>query len=74
MVSALGTIFSVENAEEAGFVNLKQAISQTWSVATGLSLLVWYVYAPQCLATFAVMKKKQEIIVGHCWYFSTRYF
>ena len=58
LVSALGTIFSVENAEEAGFTNLRQAVAQTWSVATGLSLLVWYVYAPQCLATFAVMRKE----------------
>ena len=39
-------------------MNLKETIQQTWSVATGLSLLVWYVYAPQCLATFAVMRKE----------------
>ena len=29
-----------------------------WSLATALSLLVWYVYAPQCLSTIAVIKRE----------------
>jgi ferrous iron transport protein B len=27
-------------------------------MATGLSLLVWFVFAPQCLATLAVVRKE----------------
>jgi len=33
-------------------------IAQTWSIATGLSLLAWYVFAPQCLSTLAVVRRE----------------
>jgi ferrous iron transport protein B len=33
-------------------------IASSWSVATGLSLLAWYVFAPQCLSTLAVVKRE----------------
>ena len=33
-------------------------IASTWSVATGLSLLAWYVFAPQCLSTLATVKRE----------------
>ena len=36
-------------------MNLKQAIQHNWSVATGLSLLVWYVYP--VFSYFAVRKR-----------------
>lgn len=58
MVGALGTVFAVEDAEESGFDSLQSSIQSTWSLASGLSLLVWYIFAPQCLATFAVAKKE----------------
>ena len=37
---------------------LAPVIAQTWSIATGLSLLAWYVFAPQCLSTLAVVKRE----------------
>ena len=33
-------------------------IASTWSLATALSLLAWYVFAPQCLSTLAVVKRE----------------
>jgi ferrous iron transport protein B len=33
-------------------------IAATWSLATALSLLAWYVFAPQCLSTLAVVKRE----------------
>jgi ferrous iron transport protein B len=33
-------------------------IARGWSVATGLSLLAWYVFAPQCLSTLAVVRRE----------------
>jgi len=33
-------------------------IAKSWSIATGLSLLAWYVFAPQCLSTLAVVKRE----------------
>jgi ferrous iron transport protein B len=33
-------------------------IAAQWSLATGLALLAWYVFAPQCLSTLAVVKRE----------------
>jgi ferrous iron transport protein B len=58
-VSALGTVYSLsaEDEEEAA-KELTPVISQTWSLATAFSLLAWYVFAPQCLATLAAVKRE----------------
>jgi ferrous iron transport protein B len=37
---------------------LMPMIAHTWSLATALSLLAWYVFAPQCLPTLAVVKRE----------------
>jgi ferrous iron transport protein B len=57
-VSALGTVYamSASRADVAGA--LMPVIASSWSVATGLSLLAWYVFAPQCLSTLAVVKRE----------------
>lgn len=33
-------------------------IASKWSLATALSLLAWYVFAPQCLSTLATVKRE----------------
>jgi ferrous iron transport protein B len=33
-------------------------IAASWSLATGLALIAWYVFAPQCLSTLAVVKRE----------------
>jgi len=56
-VSALGTVYSMSasgNLESA----LSPVIAGSWSIATGLSLLAWYVFAPQCLSTLSVVKRE----------------
>jgi ferrous iron transport protein B len=56
-VSALGTVYAMSgsgNVEGA----LSPVIASTWSLATGLSLLAWYVFAPQCLSTLAVVRRE----------------
>lgn len=60
MVGALGTVFAVADAEdeEGGMQNLQSKLQSAWPLATGLALLVWYIFAPQCLATFAVMRRE----------------
>ncbi len=37
---------------------LGSLIATSWSLPTALSLLVWYVYAPQCLSTIATIKRE----------------
>ena len=55
-VGALGTVYALssEGVEDA----LIPILSQSWSLATALSLLAWYVFAPQCLATLATVKRE----------------
>ena len=37
---------------------LTPLIAQSWSLATALSLLAWYVFAPQCLSTLAAVRRE----------------
>ncbi len=56
-VSALGTVYAMSGAKDVAGA-LAPVIAQGWSIATGLSLLAWYVFAPQCLSTLAVVKRE----------------
>ena len=58
-VSALGTVYSM-SASGSGDLEgaLLPVIANSWSIATGLSLLAWYVFAPQCLSTLSVVKRE----------------
>ena len=58
MVAALGTVYALsQTGDEVGSA-LAPLIASDWSLATGLSLLIWFVFAPQCLATLAVVRKE----------------
>lgn len=58
VVSALGTIYSLSGNDDVLAKGLGVVLSQSWSLATGLSLLTWYVFAPQCASTLAVVKRE----------------
>jgi ferrous iron transport protein B len=57
-VGALGTVYSLAGTDEAAASALAPIIGGSWSLATALALLAWYVFAPQCLATLAVVKRE----------------
>ena len=58
VVSALGTVYALSGGTEGAAQALQPLIAQQWSLATGLSLLAWFVFAPQCLATLATVKRE----------------
>ena len=62
VVAALGTIYALSGDEDAMADGLASIISSGgdlgWSLATGLSLLVWFIYAPHCLATLATVRRE----------------
>jgi ferrous iron transport protein B len=58
LVSALGTVYAVESDDPDDVTALSERIKADWTLPTALALLVWYIFAPQCLATFAVMQKE----------------
>ena len=57
-VSALGTGYSVQGSDDAVAHRLGGLIAGQWSLATALSLIAWYVFAPQCLSTLAVIRRE----------------
>jgi ferrous iron transport protein B len=58
VVSALGTVYALSQTGDDVGTALGPLIAADWSLATGLSLLMWFVFAPQCLATLAVVRKE----------------
>jgi ferrous iron transport protein B len=56
-VSALGTVYAMSGSGDVAGA-LAPVIARSWSLATALSLLAWYVFAPQCLSTLAVVKRE----------------
>ena len=57
-VGALGTVYSLSAAGDDAAAALSPLIAQSWSTATAYSLLAWYVFAPQCISTLAVVKRE----------------
>jgi len=66
-VGALGTIYAVGGGEEAA-AKIGQVLAGQWSLATALALLAWYVFAPQCASTLAVIKRETG---GWKWMWAT---
>jgi ferrous iron transport protein B len=56
-VAALGTVYAIEGGKEAAD-QIGQVLAQKWSLATALSLLAWYIFAPQCASTLAVIRRE----------------
>jgi ferrous iron transport protein B len=57
-VSALGTVYALSATGEDTAGALTPLIASQWSLATALSLLAWYVFAPMCLATLATIRRE----------------
>jgi ferrous iron transport protein B len=59
VVGALGTVYSLSGAGGTDVETaLKPMIAGSWSLATALSLLAWYVFAPQCLSTLVTVRRE----------------
>jgi ferrous iron transport protein B len=58
-VSSLASVYALSAAnDEAAAQALSPIISDGWSLATALSLLVWFIYAPQCISTLATIRRE----------------
>ena len=58
-VSSLATIYALSAADDdAAIQALTPVISDGWTLATGLSLMVWFIYAPMCISTLATIKRE----------------
>ncbi|NKE67358.1 ferrous iron transport protein B [Ramlibacter sp. RBP-2] len=57
-VAALGTVYALSATGDAVADQLGPVIAGSWPLATALSLLAWYVFAPQCISTLAVVRRE----------------
>lgn len=57
-VGALATVYALSGSDDVVAVQLAPMIAAQWSLATALSLLAWYVFAPQCISTLAVIRRE----------------
>ena len=56
-VAALGSVYAIEGGKQAAD-QIGQVLATKWSLATALSLLAWYIFAPQCASTLAVIRRE----------------
>jgi ferrous iron transport protein B len=56
-VAALGTVYAIEGGTEVA-EQIGQVLATKWGLATALSLLAWYIFAPQCASTLAVIRRE----------------
>ncbi len=57
-VGALGTVYALSTTGDDVASSLTPIIAASWSLPTALSLLAWYVFAPQCLSTLSVVRRE----------------
>jgi ferrous iron transport protein B len=57
-VGALGTVYALSATGDNLADQLAPMLGASWPVATALSLLAWYVFAPQCISTLATVKRE----------------
>ncbi|SFB53168.1 ferrous iron transporter B [Azotobacter beijerinckii] len=57
-VSTLATVYAVSGGEDA----LGSSLAHSWSVPVALAYLAWFVYAPQCLSTIAVVRRETNSV------------
>jgi ferrous iron transport protein B len=53
-IGALGTVYAVSGDDGT----LANALSHQWPLASALAFLAWYVFAPQCMSTLAVVRRE----------------
>jgi ferrous iron transport protein B len=62
-VASLATVYALGGNEDG----LQAVVAAQWSLATALSLLAWYVFAPMCISTLATVKRETNswrIVIG----------
>jgi ferrous iron transport protein B len=60
VVSAMSLVLSVKEGTEGFEDQLANALVTEFGIGSLLALLIWFVYAPQCISTFAVLKRESN--------------
>ena len=58
-VAALATTYAINEEDEAKRdQGLVERLQSKWSLATALAFLAWFVFAPQCISTIAIVRRE----------------
>jgi len=58
-VSALATTYAIDDQDESKRdQTLGERLKGSWSLPTALAFLAWFVFAPQCISTIAVVRRE----------------
>jgi len=57
-IGALATVYAVVATDGAAATALAPVLAGQWSPATGMALLAWYIFAPQCLSTLVAIHRE----------------
>jgi ferrous iron transport protein B len=58
-VSALATTYAIDSADDAqGEKTLREKLRAGWTIPMALAFLAWFVFAPQCISTIAVVRRE----------------
>ena len=61
VVAALGTVYAVGASSEDAMQNaLIPIVNSSWGLPTAFAFLAWYIYAPMCMATIAVIRREAK--------------
>jgi ferrous iron transport protein B len=60
VVSALSMVLSIEEGSHGFDENMTTALVQNFGMGSLVALLIWFVFAPQCISTFAVMRRETD--------------
>ncbi len=77
VVASLATVYALSVSDDAAAQALSPLIAHGWSLATALSLLVWFIYAPGCISTLATIKREtnswQKVAIAAGYLFALAY-
>ncbi|MDR3097382.1 MAG: ferrous iron transporter B [Paraburkholderia sp.] len=75
-VAALATVYSVASGD-GDIAALGHTLAQNFSVASALSLMVWFAFAPQCMSTLAVIRREtrswRAVVISFSYMFVVAY-
>jgi ferrous iron transport protein B len=57
-IGALATVYAVVAGDGGAATALAPVLAGQWSLATGMALLAWYIFAPQCLSTLVAIHRE----------------
>ncbi|WP_233867361.1 ferrous iron transporter B [Paraburkholderia adhaesiva] len=75
-VAALATVYSVATGD-SDIAGLGHTLAQNFSLASALSLMVWFAFAPQCMSTLAVIRREtrswRAVVISFSYMFAVAY-